>query len=74
MDPWLQEETLDELDRIAAHGAVRQRRVGEAVVRDFVATLNAQRFYVFLTILPDFASAMLNVRNIGFCVMVEPTV
>ena len=69
MDIVLQEETLDELDRLASQPKVRGRRVGEAVVCDFVRDRGAERAYVFLTVFPDEASHTLRVRDIGHCML-----
>lgn len=74
METWLQEETLDELDRLAAAPEIRGRRVGEAVVFDFVRDRNAQRSYVFLTVFPDELTRTLRVRDIGSCTLArQPT-
>lgn len=67
MDLWLQEETLDELDRIAAGPQLIGRRVGEAVVRDFVRDRGDQRVYVFISLFPNEGAQTLQVSDIGFC-------
>jgi hypothetical protein len=67
MEAWLQEETLDELDRIAAGPQLLGRRVGEAVVRDFVRDRGNQRAYVFISLFPDEMAQTLRVSDVGFC-------
>lgn len=69
MEPWLQEKTLDELDRLTANPPPPGRRVGEAIVCDFVRDRGAERFYVFLTLFPDPTVQTLRVSDIGSCVL-----
>lgn len=73
MDTWLQEETLDELDRIAAEPTLTGRRVGEGVVRDFVRDRGDQRAYVFITVFPDEATQTFRVSDIGCCFLPRGT-
>ena len=69
MDIWLQEETLDELDRLTKESVFSGRRVGDALVRDFARDRGSQRFYVFIRFFPDRSSNALNVSDIGWCVL-----
>lgn len=69
MEPWLQEETLDELDRLTADPPTAGRRIGDAIVRDFALDRGPDRFYVFITLFPDAQTEMLRVSDIGSCVL-----
>lgn len=68
MEPWLQEETLDELDRLTADPP-KGRRIGEAIVCDFVRDRGPHRFYVFITLFPDLTTQVLRISEIGACVL-----
>ena len=48
LDVWLQEETLDELDRLALDPPIRRRRIGD-FVHDFVRRGSGGISYVFVT-------------------------
>lgn len=69
MQGWLQEETLDELDRLAAEPPPAGRQVGDAVIRDFVRDRGTERFYVFVTLFPDATAKTLRISDIGSCVL-----
>ena len=69
METWLAEETLDELDRLCEDPPARGRRVGDAVVCDFVRDRGPQRFYVFISVFPDATTRTLRVSDIGSCVL-----
>lgn len=69
MEIWLQEETLDELDRIASLPKLPGRRIGQAIVFDFVRERSAGRAYVFITVFPDEMSRVLRVTDIGSCIL-----
>lgn len=64
LDVWLQEDTLDELDRVAADPPARRTRTGD-LVHDFVRQRNGSTYYVFITIRPDAGSRVLRVKSIG---------
>jgi hypothetical protein len=64
LDLWLQEEILDELDRLAVSPTARRRVVGD-VVYDFVTHHESGIFYVFLTVRPLAAANVLRIRSIG---------
>jgi hypothetical protein len=65
LDPWLQEEILDELDRLAAEPPAPQRRLGGAAVHDFTRDRGQNRHYVFITLLPNKTTQVLGVSEIG---------
>ena len=65
MDPWLQEETLDELEELAAHPPSPRRRHLGSAVHDFVRHQGSSAFYVFVTFTPDPTSAVVRVNDIG---------
>ena len=73
MDVWLQEDTLDELDQIAARPKLQGRRIGEGVVFDFVRDRGTERAYVFITAFPDEQSHLMQVRDIGACILLSGT-
>jgi len=73
MELWLQEETLDELDRLTAQQPFPGRRIGELIVRDFVRERGTNRHYVFLTLFPNAPAQTLTVSNIGWCVLPQQT-
>lgn len=62
---WLQEETLDELDLLADRPPISGRRIGEAIIHDFVRDRGPDRFYVFITIFPDAATLLLRISDVG---------
>ena len=64
LDLWLQEETLDELDLLAANPPARRTRVGD-LVHDFVRRQGDATVYVFVTVWPDIANRLLRVKAIG---------
>ena len=65
LESWLQEETLDELDRLAANpGILPRRRLGD-VVHDFVRERAGVTYYVFLTIYPDEDKKVLRLDGVG---------
>ena len=66
LDIWLQEETLDELDRLAETPPLPRRRHLGAVVHDIVRERNECRYYVFISLLPDAATNELRVIELGF--------
>ena len=62
---WLQEETFDELDRLAdATPEPRPRHLATSV-HDFVRERNGARLYVFITFERDMAAGVLNVYDVG---------
>lgn len=70
LDVWLQEEKLDELDRAAANPPAPNRRLAGAAIQDFVREKDGQRYYVFITIIPDAKRRQIRVMEIGL--HVEP--
>jgi len=72
MEIWLQEETLDELDRLAADPPAPARHLAGAAVHDFVRERGHERFYVFITVIPDRANMALRVSEIGSHVRPAP--
>lgn len=64
LDIWLQEEALDELDRIAAGEQSLSEKVG-TVVDDFVRVREGKKFYVFFTISVDASSRTIRVKQVG---------
>ena len=74
LELWLQEETLDELDELAANPpAVSRRRHLAAVVHDFVRERSGKRYYVFLTLGPDESSKQLRIMELGLYVNKLPS-
>jgi len=65
LEIWLQEETLDELDKVAADPPAPNRRLAGAAVYDFVRERGQNRFYVFVTVLTDVAARELRILEIG---------
>ena len=72
LDTWLAEETLDEIDQLAARPPVRKTRTG-TTVHDFVRVKDRSRYYVFLTVYPDEVGQTLRVESIGHFVRQEST-
>lgn len=65
LDPWLAEETLDELDLLLKDPPLSRRRIAGGFVHDFVRQRTSDVVYVFLTIAPDTRRKILNIRSIG---------
>ena len=65
LDLWLQEETLDELEIVAANPSMLRVRLYRNAVHDFVRIHAGRQFYVFITIFPDARSSRLLIREIG---------
>ena len=65
MEPWLQEETLDELESLAANPPTPRHRHLAASVYDFVRERGGVRFYVSLTVAVDAKAQVLTVTEIG---------
>lgn len=69
LDPWLQEETLDEIEALLVDAAALIPRSGsDIVVHDFTRTAHGRVYYVFLTLRPDREAAVLNVLSLGYFV------
>jgi hypothetical protein len=64
---WLQEETLDEIELLAAHPPAKSRRTGDWV-RDFVRRRGGKTFYVFITSWPDHNAQVVRIKRIGLYV------
>lgn len=64
LEPWLQEETLDEIDLLTGHPPVKSRRTGDRVC-DFVRRRENRTYYVFITIWPDERKNVLRIQRIG---------
>jgi hypothetical protein len=66
LEPWLQEEVLDELDRLAHNpGHLRRAGASPASVADFTRDHEGRRHYVFLSIELDPAAKTLGLIDIG---------
>ena len=66
LDIWLQEETLDELDRLAERpGQLRRSGASPVCIADFVRDQDQQRHYVFLSIELNPSSRTLEVIDVG---------
>jgi len=66
LDPWLQEEALDEIDRVAAAPQnLRPRRGASVVVHDFIRQGGGLWHYVFVELRADDASQTVEVVKVG---------
>jgi hypothetical protein len=65
LEPWLGEDTIDELESLAAAPAVDRLWSPTGFVHDFVRTQGSATNYVFLTILPDVAANKLRITSVG---------
>jgi hypothetical protein len=66
LDPWPQEEILDELDRLAEHpGQLRRGGASPVSIADLTRDREGQRHYVFLSIETDPATRTLAVVDVG---------
>ena len=65
LEIWLQEETLDELDRIAADPPDPNPHLAGAAICDFVRQRGTEKHYVFITVIPDANSGRLQISEIG---------
>jgi hypothetical protein len=66
LDVWLQEETLDELDRLAeSPGQLRRGGASPVGIADFIRDHGPQRYYVFLSIELNPSTRVLEVIAIG---------
>lgn len=65
LEPWLAEETLDELETLAVVSPTAHRRLTNRFVHDFVRIRGASTLYVFLTIVRDRANQKLRVMDVG---------
>jgi hypothetical protein len=64
LEPWLQEETLDEIDRLVdAPPTILRRRTGSYVL-DVVRDRGSNRFYVFVTVFRE-SPQVLQISEIG---------
>lgn len=50
LETWLQEETLDEVERVLHEPNILTPRAGDVAVHDFVRIRGSTRHYVFLTV------------------------
>ena len=66
LDPWLQEETLDEIERLLHDPQRLTVRHGDVVsVYDFTRVIAGRTHYVFLTIRPNHTAANLELLRLG---------
>ena len=66
LEIWLQEQVLDELERLLENPSRLMVRPGESVaVHDFVCIRGDRKYYIFLTIRPDYAVTQLTVLSLG---------
>ena len=66
LELWLQEQTLDEIERVLHEPSLLVPRRGEElVIHDFTRAHAGRTHYVFLTIRPDHPAASLEVLAIG---------
>jgi hypothetical protein len=66
LEIWLQEETLDEIERLLADpNALRLRRGEDIAVHDFKRARSGTEHYVFLTIRTDRAASRLEILTLG---------
>jgi hypothetical protein len=71
---WLQEETLDQIERVAEDPTLLTRRGRTpASVFDFTATRPPQTHYVFLILEPDPPARTLRVLTLGHYTRTETT-
>jgi hypothetical protein len=73
LDPWLQEEALDEIELLANRPAqlIRRGRL-PGYVHDFVRTREGIKHYVFIHLDRDDAAQRLGIRTIGHVTALEP--
>lgn len=62
---WLQEETLDEIDRLVVAPAQIYPQSLKDVVFDFVRSFDGKTHYIFLTIRPDHAARFVEMISLG---------
>jgi len=64
LDTWLQEEILDELERLVVKPPTR-RIAGGDLVHDFTRTREGRTFYVFLRLKLVYTAELLRLKSIG---------
>jgi hypothetical protein len=66
LEAWLQEETLDEIERLLHNPEQLTVRHGDVVaIHDFTRTHAGRTHYVFLTVRPDHPNRRLDVLRLG---------
>lgn len=66
LEPWLQEEVLDEIDRLAADPSVlRPRLPGGTVIHDVTRDHAGSRHYLFITVHRDDARRRVGVHSVA---------
>lgn len=66
MDPWLQEETLDEIERLTREpGVLVPRGIRPGLVYDFTRLRDGVTHYVFLIVEVDESSRHISLRQLG---------
>ena len=66
LDPWLQEEILDELDRLSVNpGQLRRGGASPVCIADLTRDQELRRHYVFLSIEINASNLTLEVVDIG---------
>ena len=65
LDPWLAEETLDELESLLQNPPLTRRRIAGMVVHDFSRIRGTDIAYVFLTIVVNRERSVLYIRSVG---------
>src|SRR5258708_4966306 len=65
LDIWLQEETLDEIEIVAANPSSLKARLQRNAVHDFVRVHGGRQYYVFVTIVSDASAGRFLIKEIG---------
>lgn len=65
LEPWLGEDTVDELDALADAPTADHLRSPAGFMHDFVRSHGNATYYVFLTVLPDVSAKNLLVTSVG---------
>jgi hypothetical protein len=63
---WLQEETLDEIDKLLEFPAQTCPKSLEEVVFDFVRSSEGKTHYIFITLVPDHGDESVEMRSLGY--------
>ena len=65
LDPWLAEETLDELEKLSTFDLSERLKSPSGAVLDFTRSRGPQTFYIFLTFTAYANRGLIRVTSVG---------